>query len=308
MPTQDLTNSYVHGRLQLSPEILRATYIVKKMYITSVEDLRDIIRKSQSALFRDFHTVFVTFDGEFDQLATGFLEMCVASVQGAAMYVDGKRVVTNTGAAPQTCGKVGMVAGRHRLQLRMIYQGGMVKADVQYRHLEIEGAALAPLMSSSPGPCTLPGERLCFPPPPIDKCTIDFPEETVPGKPVDSWSFSFLLSVPLEPGQYMDFILSDFTANSTSFALPHLMRATDPAYIPTLPHRKPKYAPLGCFKDVATARALGGKCGTFPDAGCLVTSVEACAEYAVQHKTRGFCVSEGHQCFTSRSFFLDYDR
>jgi hypothetical protein len=294
---------------QLSPEILRAKDVVKKLYITSVEDLREIIRKSQSALFKDFHTVFTTFDGEFEQSKTGFLEMCVASLQGAALYVDGRPVVTNTGAQAQTCGKVGMMAGKHRVQLRMIYAGGMVGVDVTYRSLDIEDAAFARLLSSSPGSCSLPGERECFPPPPVDQCVIDYPDDTVPGKPVDAWSFSFLLSVPLEDGQYLDFILADFAANTTSFALPYFHRATHPDFIRTLPQRKPKYTPLGCYADVLKARALGaGKCGTFPDAGSLVTSVDECAEFAVKHRLRGFCVSEGHQCLTSRRFFLDYDK
>ncbi len=295
--------------VQLSPEILRATYVVKKVHITGVEDLKDIVRKSQSTLFRAFHTVFVTFEGEFDQAETGFLEICVASIQGAAVYVDGKHVATNLGDKPQTCGKVGVLAGRHRVQLRMIYQGGMVGVDMLYRSLEIQDAALARLLSSSPGPCSLPGERECFAPPPVDQCVIDFPDGTLPGTPVDSWSFSFLLNVPLEVGQHLDFVLSEFTANATVFAVPYFQRATNPAFIPTLPQRRPLYKPLGCFTDVLKSRALGaGKCGTFPDASSLVTSVGSCAEFAVRQKLRGFCVSEGHQCFTSRSFFLDYDK
>ncbi len=295
--------------MQLSAEILRAIHVVKKLTITSVEDLRDIIRRSQSALFRAYHTVFVTFDGEFTQPATGFLEMCVQSIQGASLYVDDKLAITNLGDRPQTCGKVGMLAGKHRLQLRMIYAGGLVGGDVVYRSLEVEGAPFMQLLSPSPGSCALPGERVCYPPPPVDKCSIEFPEGTAPGRPVDSWKFQFLLNVPLEIGQYVDFILSDFAANSLTFALSSFTRVTDAAFVPTLPERKPQYQSLGCFKDVRTARALGaGKCGTFPDAGTLVTSVSACAEYAVRQRVRGFCVTEGHQCFVSKNFFLEYDK
>jgi hypothetical protein len=119
------------------------------------------------------------------------------------IYVNGRRVVINSGVKLTTCGIIDLAVAKHSVLFKYIHDGGYANASVTYRikrSEQEEQLPLLPLDSVSPGWCsgTLSARTKCFGSPGTDQCQISFPAGTAGGEVVQNWSFAISLQAPLE--------------------------------------------------------------------------------------------------------------
>jgi hypothetical protein len=291
-----------------------AYLLVDSIQLTSTADLKQLANASRSTSFKDEQNLIVSYSGTLDIEETGFFEVCVASSELAGIYIDGLSVVRNLGnlGIPRTCAETDLAAGEHEVVLKYVHAGSQARAFVEYAKLGQGTPAFEILTSVSPGWCsgTFDTRTRCYGNIPTKACDILMGDGTVGGGVVPSWNITVTLDSPLPVGQHLDIELRGFKQDSPkTFAFDRITRIVDASLPSRVPAPNPDYESFGCFKDNMTARALGGgTCGNFYDSLGVVASIDMCARIASGLGLRGFCISEGAQCLSSRDFFLEYDK